>query len=426
MPNKNNFRSNSAPVAAVFAAIASIGAAPTVNAADTANATTDAGSAGTSVTHGEVGRNISITDVDFSVPESPALAALGSSSTKVTQAATPKQLVTQLVQGTDANGNIQSGVALDFVPYLLLRGDRQPALSDYNENSGFNHTRTLSNIQVSLATVKDASAGSNAVRLATGLRYVILDMGDTRSSHELARCFTNIMPDTSDATSAVEVQKKFDDFPTSKEAEKKYQGCLSQAKKDNWNRSSVDVGIAPSWTSTNGSFGDLSGSTVAYYLNADYGFENIPGLSRYAQLLGHFQSTIHDVIPKTTTTPSYLQDTETYGLKLRVCADCAGSGAAKTYLALEADRIEQRAEASHPSANYRQFVISGEHRIAGSLYLSLQFGGTTKHSGQVDSNGNRFLLGGFKWSLDYSSQAASHAAVVYAPKKPQSSSSRPQ
>ena len=358
---------------------------------------------------------IDITDVDFSVPESPALAALGSSSTKATQPATPKELVTRLLQGTDANGNIQSGVALDFVPYLLLGGN-SVTLAEYNAHSGFNWQRTLSNIQLSVATVKDASAGSNAVRIASGLRYVILDLGDPRTKHDLVPCFMKIKPDISQAQTAADLDAIYKAFPTAKTTVDAYQACFAQSKKDNWNRSSLDVGVAPSWTSTSGSLSDLSGSTVAYYLNADYGFERIPGLSRYTQLLGHFQSTIHDVVPQTTTTPSYLQDTRTYGLKLRVCADCTDKGAAKTYLALEADRIEQRAAAGHPSSSYRQFSISGEHRIASGLYLNLQFGGTTKHPGQADTNGNRFLLGGFKWSLDNAPQAASQSASEFARK----------
>ncbi len=385
-----------------------IGVVVTANAADT-NSTSSSSSSGNSTLFGGTlgGAPISVTDVDFSVPESPALAVLGSSTTKVTQPTTPKELATQLLQGTDANGVIQSGLALDFVPYLLFAGDHA-TLADYNQRSGFNATRILSNIQLSVGTVKDASAGSNAVRIATGLRYVVFDLGDPRSSRSLSDCFDAAGPDTSHVTDEASLAKAYQDFAADKSNIQHYQKCLSTQKQASWNRSAMELGLAPSWTSATGSFSDLKSSTMAWYLTAGYGFEKVPWLRDNVQLLGHLQATLHDVVPQTSTTQSYQQDTRTSGIKLRVCADCM-YGTPQTYVSVEADRIEQQAEAGHPSGSYKQLSITGERRIASNLYLNLQIGGTGRHPGASGSNGNSFLVGGLKWSLDNSSQAPSDA-----------------
>jgi hypothetical protein len=387
--------------------LACASAATGARQAGAVDSSASAGSGSSPLAQGTIGgKPISITDIDFSVPESPALAVLGTSTTKVVRPATPKELVTHLLQGTDSNGVIQTGLALDLVPYLLLAGN-QATLEAYNRSSGFNATRTLSNIQLSFGSVKDGSAGSNAVRVAGGLRYVVFDLGDPRSSSTLFKCFESMgKPDTSKAKTEKDLEDAFAAF--AKDQLHAYQTCLAQQKLASWNRSAMEFGVAPSWTSATGSFSDLKHSTMAYYFSAAYGFERVPWLQDNAQLIGHLQSTVHEVVtvPASSGT-SYTQNSTTYGLKLRICADRA-SGTPKTYISLEADRIQQRPD-GQPSDSYRQFSITAERQIAANLYLNLQVGGTSKHPGSTGSNGGSFVLGGLKWSLDQSSQVPADA-----------------
>jgi len=59
---------------------------------------------------------------DFLVPTSPAFAVLGVTPEQVIRPDTPKAFGTALLNGVDPNGNLQSGIAIDFSPYYLFAG----------------------------------------------------------------------------------------------------------------------------------------------------------------------------------------------------------------------------------------------------------------------------------------------------------------
>jgi hypothetical protein len=59
-------------------------------------------------------------DVDFSTPLSPAAKIIGEAD-RTGSISSPDQLSFQLLNGLDSDGKFQSGIAIDFVPYLLIR-----------------------------------------------------------------------------------------------------------------------------------------------------------------------------------------------------------------------------------------------------------------------------------------------------------------
>src|ERR1051326_6742315 len=99
--------------------------------------------------------------IDLSVPESPAFTVLGVTPQTVTRPASPRALATSLLNGVDPQGNFQTGLALDTVPYLLFMGN-SITVNDYRNSTG---TRFLSNTQVSFATTK-GSSDDKSLRLA--------------------------------------------------------------------------------------------------------------------------------------------------------------------------------------------------------------------------------------------------------------------
>jgi len=60
--------------------------------------------------------------VDLSVPDSPAFTVLGLTPEEVARPTTARKLATSLLNGVDRNGVLQTGVAIDTVPYLALAG----------------------------------------------------------------------------------------------------------------------------------------------------------------------------------------------------------------------------------------------------------------------------------------------------------------
>ena len=121
--------------------------------------------------------------VDLSVPESPAFTALGLTPQEVIRPSSPRALATELLNGVDANGNPQNGLALDMSPFLLIRGDGF-SLQDYQKDT-FNVNRLLARTQLSIATAKGASDDDEAIRASLGLRLTPWDLGDPRMNEDL-------------------------------------------------------------------------------------------------------------------------------------------------------------------------------------------------------------------------------------------------
>jgi hypothetical protein len=116
-------------------------------------------------------RPLAWSDVDFSTPRSPAAKIIG----EVDQAgsiSSPDELAIQLLTGLDSDGKFQPGIAIDFVPYLLIKGTNF-TLAEYR-NDGFQ--QFLARTKFSVATSK---SDTNA-RLGSGAEFILIDQGDPR------------------------------------------------------------------------------------------------------------------------------------------------------------------------------------------------------------------------------------------------------
>lgn len=150
-------------------------------------------------------------EIDLIVPESPAFTVLGLTPNDVVRPSTPRELAVALQNGIDRNGNFQTGVALDFNPWLVFnrnheegdytgmlesdsgRGytDGQFTLARCLKNpsgdhvnwsdcwSQFNPMRALVyRTQLSLATAKGTTDQDESFRVAGGIRVTPFDNGD--------------------------------------------------------------------------------------------------------------------------------------------------------------------------------------------------------------------------------------------------------
>jgi hypothetical protein len=123
-------------------------------------------------------------NLDLSVPESPAFTVLGLTPQNVVRPTTPGEFAASLLNGVDANGNLQTGIALDTTPYLTLAGN-QLTLSEYRRSR---MTRLLSRTQISLATAKGSSEQDKAIRLGLGFHLTPWDRGDPRMDTGFDQC----------------------------------------------------------------------------------------------------------------------------------------------------------------------------------------------------------------------------------------------
>lgn len=121
--------------------------------------------------------------LDLAVPESPAFAVLGFTPEKVVRPTSPRQVAANLLNGVDDRGNLQTGIALDFVPYLAWKGETL-TIEEYRKDW---LTRLASRAQFSLGTTK-GTTDDESVRLGAGIRATLWDAGDPRDDDVFAQC----------------------------------------------------------------------------------------------------------------------------------------------------------------------------------------------------------------------------------------------
>lgn len=196
------------------------------------------------------------TEVDLSMPQSPAVTILGLAP-GVIQPGTPREFTAAVLNG--------SGISTDCVPYWLAAGK----LIDREIYKANPIVRLLAGTQVSLATANS--------RLAGGLLVRIFDKGDPRLDDVLADCLQKAAERALAQSAPVALTGNTDQENARREALLK-DTCRDQAAKRNWNRSSLVVGAAKE----NGVASTAAWSSLAY------GFEGIPGLEDTSQFTMQF------------------------------------------------------------------------------------------------------------------------------------------
>ena len=208
-------------------------------------------------------RKLKDSDVDLTVPESPAFVAIGLSPDTIIRPATPREFATALLNGVDRQGHFQTGVAVDVVPYLVWQGS-QVDLGTYRRST---MTQILSRTSTSFATTKGAGENDPSVKLAAGVHATLFDSEDPRLNNDsLLQCYSeipvfpiNAVPQTDDEQRQLEIER--DKFQR-EELIPRVDECREQfRRKARWNGTSWIVAAATTWVSSTGLAGDLdSGS----------------------------------------------------------------------------------------------------------------------------------------------------------------------
>jgi len=220
------------------------------------------------------------------IPETPAFAVLGVTPSEVTRPGAGRDVAIGLLQGLDANGNMQSGIAYEFAPYLIANKDI--TLSQYRADTW---TQIASRTKLSLATSKGSDESDQSLRAAIGLRATIFDRGDPYlEDQETDDCFNNALLDT-DAEKAErkDLQRRAArgelnavDFKELNEAlnarmkpriEEAADRCRKSFEQKHWNSTALDVGVAPVWISPDGTTDELDQQGYALWTSFQWGFE---------------------------------------------------------------------------------------------------------------------------------------------------------
>jgi hypothetical protein len=341
----------------------------------------------------------SFSNIDLSVPESPAFTVLGVTPNAVVRPGTPREFASSLLNGLDKNGNFQTGLAIDTAPFMLFNG-QNITLQDYND---YYLTRLLSRTQFSMAATKGAAADDTATRLALGLNITLWDKGDARVYHpnrgpegDVLTCLkaniqppdapSSAMPSTAEIAAinakAIAANNRIADE------------CRDKVRKVNWNRTSWVIAYAPSWITKNGQTSNVKWNGGALWTSFAYGFDGVPSLNRIAQLILHARQRTKEQVADPTRAGQFVSQNSTFlGGRFR-------AGTADFALNFEGTYVRNRIP-QHATFSSGRYAFGGEMKIADNLYIVVTGG---HGPGDAGAPKKGFFMSSFKYGFNKKSQ----------------------
>lgn len=351
---------------------------------------------------------------EFAVPDSPAAHVLNVAPEKVIHADTPKQLVTELINGLDEHGNLQSGFAIDFAPMQIYLGrdrnqDGKTDLQVYASGSKgiFSESgvtqyflRVLGRTQLSFATVRGSSDDDKSGKLALGLHTTFIDAKD----RVLLAGLTDIRGPELESLSGPTLQELADNYG-------KTQGMAGAQFKDDalgkvanflWDHASWSMGAAPAWIAEDAETRDYKWNGLTAWSTFSLSWKPTEQSWMWPlDFLVHFRYRSDEKIPIADALPlgaGFKADpTEMFvnqdswlavaGLRLGR-KDFFVTGTA-TYTNLRQDR--------RGNDDTFRYTIALEKKITSATWLSLSIG---TEEGAKDEKNPLFVLAGVKLGLD--------------------------
>jgi hypothetical protein len=311
-------------------------------------------------------------------PTSPAAKLIGANDGKITTISTPDQFGLEVLNGLDNNGNFNTGVAVDTLPYVLIRGNGL-TLEQYRE-SGIQ--RFLANTKLSIATTK-ASDSIGTARAGLGIEFVIINEGDPRLDAQFSQDLVAIQGKILDKVGEMggpnatpqqlkEIAEAFNpDIQKAKARAEKRAG-----QKPMWT-----AAFGQSWVSPTGLYSDLRGEGMGFWTTYRV------SMSDDAQLLLHASARNGERI--SDRKGGFINtDTLVGGVRLQ-------SGNRDFRFSLET-AYNRESQGGQRTNDYLSFGIGLEPRLFENSWLSLSFGGDTGRQSGTDFQ----FRTGIKWNIN--------------------------
>ncbi|HTA74500.1 MAG TPA: hypothetical protein VK733_09520 [Gemmatimonadaceae bacterium] len=301
----------------------------------------------------------------YAIPEIPAASFLGVTPATIGRPSAPKDVLTSLLNGVDANGRVQQGLAIEGSPYIIPGVTITP-----DEYSTKPLMYLLANTRLSFATAR-ASGDTSSTSAALGLRMQIFDFGDAmmdkKYRQRLATAIGACKPTT---------------FPVDSAALAKSLACIHKVDstyvRDNWN--SLRLSIAGAHGITFDSSYIKRERNLGDQLWLTFGAP----VTKFGEIVAYVQLAETD---KHGTTPYYSSWSE--GGRAMV-----GS---PSFDAFFEEVLQQRSTSTATIARRAQSWSAGvEFLVASNLWLS---GGFGKPATQGPTPQKTVLLANVKWGL---------------------------
>lgn len=311
---------------------------------------------------------------DFSIPQSPAFTVLGVTPDNVIHPTSYRSLATSFLEGVDQSGNIQSGFAVDTKPYFLAKG-KEISLRDYRSKRTI---RQLSRMQLSFAT-SSSEGSSKADRYGVSLRWTPWDPADPRMSTALDECRRESLVSEDDAETV------FGDITALSEDEvkklrSKDKKCRVDAKKQEWNAGSWDLGIAGFSTTLD------SGTASGHALWSSIALK----FRDSGQFIFHARHTDNELTAVEGETGLSFNPVNrtTIGGRFKY-------GNSRGALLLEAVRVKEEG-ANDSDIEGTRYLLGTEFRVREGMWIQLAVGDA---DGELADNSDVYYSGQFRWAF---------------------------
>jgi hypothetical protein len=320
--------------------------------------------------------DLNATEVEIAPPDSPAFTVLGLNPTNISRPTTVSAIVADALNAFDDNGHFQSGTAINTAPFLVFAA-KSYSLGEYGESSLKAYfVRLLSRSSLSFATVKGTSTPDTSIRLASGLRVGLIDLGDPRASFH--KCVGEIN------TGAINPSNP--NAPLSDTVLSAIKAC--RAAKPAWNATSLTIAGAPAWISTDGSTSNLKRNGGGAWVSFAYGIKD------KAQIIANARrETGQSVVPastsqtssSTSSAPAFvLQDSTIAGGSVKFGRGDFNGIVSGLYIGKRTNGIAD---------SYPEFGFGLERKLGTGVYLELNY------RYDVGSRSASGVLTSLKWSF---------------------------
>jgi hypothetical protein len=310
-------------------------------------------------------------------PTSPAAKLIGSDK-NILSISTSAVLATQLLNGLNSDGDFQTGITFDILPYSLIRGD-DLTLEEYRQSS---FQRFLANTKFSVATV---AAADKSRRAALGVEFMLINDSDPRMdmtyqerlneiSVEFIKPEAKICLPGKCLTPAQRLALIQQIAPSVKEAQKEAKQRLE--KKTVWT-----LGLGQSWVSSSGNYQNLQGEGMGIWTTYK---QSIGGNSK---ILLHTSLRSKERTKQSNGDFSNV-DTLVGGVRLL-------SGDDNFRFSLETAYNRESQEINRIN-EYLSFGVGLEPRITDNTWLSVAFGCSTGRKNGADLQ----FTTGLKWNFN--------------------------
>jgi hypothetical protein len=357
-------------------------------------------------------------DWDAPVPTSPAFTALGISPENVSTPMTPREFALSLLNGTDRQGRIQSGFAVDFAPLTWL----EPGFS-HEDYSGSRLFRSLYNTSISIGTTKESEDG-DAQRVALGVSMRLWNSEEDDVVEALSGFAKNFVdqnplpindPRTSDDDAAHAAALSARHNLAESEMAK-----FARLRTQTWGRGSASIAWAPTWISESGKWDDLrydgsiAWAAASFQLNGPNEAElnelarngaQVDAKRRFWHLLtqAQFREGEH-VEAEGEDAESYVQDSLLIAARLRYGTVDFNGSAEIGYL-----RVWNGPQGDGDAVRYG---LTLERKVADNTWLVVSAGQETGVSGGLKDES--FVVGGIRFGLGQKASPKSIANLAKA------------